>query len=330
MGKNAPAPIREADYAAIESAVMETQRGRWFLAEYARRNRNADTDQVLGAIDKLDNSIRSATPEKLAVVDDMVASLIDMGDAIQRTKREVFALSGDGEDDHIGDASMELDAVVGATENATNQILSSAEKIQESAFAAMERGEATDEMAAIDAAVMEIYEGCSFQDITGQRISKVINTLRYLESRISAVAEAWVQTGGTNFSDADRQDSAPHSSDPLLNGPAKPGEEMLQEEVDGLLHDTAHAMELVASGITPAKDEPVAELQETAVLEAGASSVVDMPEKSQTHVSEIEQDDEWRGQNVPVLSASTTAIGSQAALETMPTLSATEIDALYS
>ena len=39
----APMPLTDADYEAIEAAVVETNRGRWFLAEYARRNRHADT-----------------------------------------------------------------------------------------------------------------------------------------------------------------------------------------------------------------------------------------------------------------------------------------------
>ena len=43
--------ISEADYEAIEAAVMETARGRWFLAEYARRNRNADTQVLLDALE---------------------------------------------------------------------------------------------------------------------------------------------------------------------------------------------------------------------------------------------------------------------------------------
>ena len=44
-----PAPLSDADYEAIEGAVMETARGRWFLAEFARRNRNADTTMLLNA-----------------------------------------------------------------------------------------------------------------------------------------------------------------------------------------------------------------------------------------------------------------------------------------
>ncbi|MDQ0395162.1 hypothetical protein [Labrys monachus] len=56
-----PQPLlSEEDYGAIEAAVMETARGRWFLAEYARRNRNADTAAVLAAIHRLERLVESA------------------------------------------------------------------------------------------------------------------------------------------------------------------------------------------------------------------------------------------------------------------------------
>lgn len=48
-------------YEALESAVMESARGRWFLAEYARRNRAADTMLLLDALKKLENVASSAT-----------------------------------------------------------------------------------------------------------------------------------------------------------------------------------------------------------------------------------------------------------------------------
>jgi hypothetical protein len=50
-------PLSDADYQAIEAAVMETTRGRWFLAEYARRNRHADTEMLLGALARLENVV---------------------------------------------------------------------------------------------------------------------------------------------------------------------------------------------------------------------------------------------------------------------------------
>src|SRR5258705_4207936 len=46
----------EEDYAAISEAFMETSRGRWFLTEYAKRNRNADTRMVLDAVARIEQS----------------------------------------------------------------------------------------------------------------------------------------------------------------------------------------------------------------------------------------------------------------------------------
>jgi hypothetical protein len=48
---------REEDYEAISEAFMETSRGRWFLGEYARRNRNADTRMVLDAVARIEESL---------------------------------------------------------------------------------------------------------------------------------------------------------------------------------------------------------------------------------------------------------------------------------
>src|SRR4051794_18005658 len=56
----------EEDYAAISEAFMETSRGRWFLTEYAKRNRNADTSMVLDAVSRIEAIIvaqKGAAPE---------------------------------------------------------------------------------------------------------------------------------------------------------------------------------------------------------------------------------------------------------------------------
>jgi hypothetical protein len=49
----------DADYDAIHEAFMETSRGRWFLTEYAKRNRNADTRMVLDAVERIEASLAS-------------------------------------------------------------------------------------------------------------------------------------------------------------------------------------------------------------------------------------------------------------------------------
>ncbi|MBJ6126006.1 hypothetical protein [Microvirga splendida] len=74
----------DLDFDTIEAAVMETARGRWFLKEYARRNRNADTVAVLKALERLKDR-----PLDASTVAPLHAYLEDMAAAIRRTKEEV-------------------------------------------------------------------------------------------------------------------------------------------------------------------------------------------------------------------------------------------------
>src|ERR1700731_2537623 len=53
----------EEDYDAISQAFMETSRGRWFLGEYAKRNRNADTRMVLDAVERIEHTIAAQKQE---------------------------------------------------------------------------------------------------------------------------------------------------------------------------------------------------------------------------------------------------------------------------
>jgi hypothetical protein len=54
LSPSPPNGLTEADFDTIETAVMETQRGRWFLTEYARRRRVEDAARVLDALDRLE------------------------------------------------------------------------------------------------------------------------------------------------------------------------------------------------------------------------------------------------------------------------------------
>ncbi len=85
-----PAPISEADYEAIEAAVMETARGRWFLAEYARRNRHADTTMLLKALERIEAVVRGE--QSVGPVDRIRFDLVEMSKAIARTKAEIAAM----------------------------------------------------------------------------------------------------------------------------------------------------------------------------------------------------------------------------------------------
>jgi chemotaxis protein CheZ len=186
----APAPFTDADYEMIAAAVLETARGRWFMSEHARRNRHADTRLVLDAIEKLERMIGHR--HETAEAERMRIDLVEMMNAITRTKTEIAAIRPTRDaSNHFDQASIELDAIVGATEKATSDILATAERVQEIAWTLREQGVETSVCDLLEANTTEFYTACSFQDLTGQRIRKVIEVLRFLEARIDAMIKIW-------------------------------------------------------------------------------------------------------------------------------------------
>lgn len=225
----APAPLSDADYEAIAAAVMETARGRWFLAEYMRRNRHADTKLVLEAIERLERTIEHKTSS--AEADRLRFDLSDMMSAITRTKAEIASIKPKTDNDgKIDIASHELDAIVETTEKATSDILAAAERVQEIAWTMRENGTDASICDLIDANTTEIYTACSFQDLTGQRIRKVIQVLNFLEARIDAMICIW-RLDDLEFVSTTQDDNEKS----LLNGPARPGEGLEQNAIDNLL-----------------------------------------------------------------------------------------------
>ena len=119
--------------------------------------------------------------------------LQDMSASISQARREIAALrpSEDG-NDRFSTASNELDAIIVSTERASSEILTSSERILELISKLRDGEEDTGELhSKIEAEVMEIFTACSFQDLTGQRTTKVINVLRYIEQRIGSMIAIW-------------------------------------------------------------------------------------------------------------------------------------------
>jgi len=220
----APIPLSEADFDLIEAAVMETGRGRWFLAEYARRNRHSDTMTLLRAIERLEAAVRGErAPES---VERIRFDLFEMAKAIARTKAEIAAIKPDIEDPgKFGEVTAELDSIVQTTERATSDILSAAEQVQEIAWTLREQGIDPELCDLINAKATDIYTACAFQDLTGQRTGKVIQVLRYLEGRIDAMIDIWGLDGGRAGGNIPKP-AAPAA----LTAPARPG--LDQADVD--------------------------------------------------------------------------------------------------
>jgi DNA repair ATPase RecN len=164
--------VPEADYEAIEGAVMETARGRWFLAEYARRNRSADTDMLLSAIGRIETLVHQ--DRETHEMDRLRFDLMEMAKAIARTKSEIASLRPPGSDSsELNVASEALDAIVRTTERATSDILEAAEHVQEAAWTLREEGANEPMCDELDRRATDIYTACSFQDLTAQRTSRI-------------------------------------------------------------------------------------------------------------------------------------------------------------
>ena len=166
----------------------------------------------------------------------LLAELEGLGRTIARAKAEIAALKvEDIRDAHIPSATDELDAIVDHTAHATNEILDCCETLEQ--LQTELSGEAADKL---QGAVTRIYEACSFQDITGQRIGKVVTALKAIETRISSVVSAASGMPGPVTAPAatvvaNPRDDGRTEGEKLANGPQLPGSGVSQSEIDRLL-----------------------------------------------------------------------------------------------
>jgi chemotaxis protein CheZ len=159
-------------------------------------------------------------------------------EAIQSTKREIATLHVSGfKGEEMTRVTDELDAVVGGTQKATEDILEAAEHIDTLASSLVAALKGTNQQAASDIndRVLSIFESCNFQDLTGQRIRKVVNVLKFIENRVMRMMEIW---GGMEcFASIEADESLKRVGDAaLLNGPALPDAVNVatQDDIDAL------------------------------------------------------------------------------------------------
>jgi chemotaxis regulatin CheY-phosphate phosphatase CheZ len=222
--------LAESDYEAIELAVMETARGRWFLREYAARNRQADTTMLLQAINRLEGAVSGE--RAMEQIERIRFDLLEMAKSIAGLKIELdMHDEGGAEQSRFGDATSALDAIVRTTEQATSNILGATEQVQEIAWNLREQqyDEATCDR--IDTLATEIYTACGFQDLTAQRTQKVVRTLRFLEGRINALVDAWVGKDGRPGEPAAAQPPG-RAAEPMRAADGLPVPELSQSDVD--------------------------------------------------------------------------------------------------
>ncbi|MBX9698034.1 MAG: protein phosphatase CheZ [Acetobacteraceae bacterium] len=159
----------------------------------------------------------------------LLAELESLGREVARAKSEIAALSvEDITASHIPAATDELDAVVAHTAGATNEILDCCEVLE-----GLQPRLSAEDSATLAGAVTRIYEACSFQDITGQRIGKVVNALKAIEHRVEAVCARFA--GGAAMPEADTPAPPRTEGEALAQGPQLPAAASSQAEIDRLL-----------------------------------------------------------------------------------------------
>ena len=211
---------------ALASEVAEIKSG---------QVRHADATEILEVVQTIIDSMNRDVPSiDVAVRDD----LEDLASYIRETKCEIMNLSPEEiSEEHLSSASIELDAIVNATEKATNTIMEATEQIE--AVGDEVGGEVAER---ILNATTQIYEACGFQDITGQRISKVVSAMQEIENKVDDLigvfgdgdeqAREERRSARDKLRDEKRQEAIAEGE--LLEGPQLPETAVSQDDIDSL------------------------------------------------------------------------------------------------
>ncbi len=160
--------------------------------------------------------------EQEKAIEVLHVQITELQQFISAAHEEIAAIRpGSMQNIEIPEAQDELSAVVSATEEATNIILDSVEGLE--SLSASFTGECAEKWQSL---IVRIYEASNFQDITGQRIAKVVNTLRGIESRVQKLTAF--------FPGEDAATSDVTGDMGLLNGPQLPEKAVTQDDIDAL------------------------------------------------------------------------------------------------
>ncbi len=209
------------------------------LAALTQRSQAGEIDK--DAVTAIVEQVMTSLSGDVSLVDvKLYRELESLARFIQKARDEIAAIHpGEISNTDIPLATDELDAVVGATEDATGRILDTAEQMEKLAQ------ELTPEQAdRVTEMVTTIYEACNFQDITGQRITKVVKTLKQIETRVGAMLDVFGNEiaahhkpapVAASLAAAGAEPGKPKSDEDLLHGPQLPEDAKKQAEIDAIL-----------------------------------------------------------------------------------------------
>jgi chemotaxis protein CheZ len=209
---------------------MPTPRAVFRIAEYFAIDDACPQEQILEGAGGDASPAQHGNPAPLPQPE-----LALMHQAISMTRQEIAALQTQFGKRGQGGAGREIDAVIDTTKNATQNILQSAEVIEDlarSLAASLRLPQERDMVRDILDHVTHIFESCNFQDVTGQYLTQAIAKFKFVEDRVSRMSEIWddIEAGAAT----PRVAAASDSANDLLNGPKLEGEagHVSQNDID--------------------------------------------------------------------------------------------------
>jgi len=168
--------------------------------------------------------------------EDLRKGLTNLFRYIERVRQEIAAINSDsGEEERFKSMGEQLDAIVNATEEATHTVMGRAEDNDNAVEELRKAITDPDQLALLDrinANSGDVYQACSFQDITGQRVAKIVKSISYLEERIGSLIDIF---GKDEIAKIDVEQAEETEDEKLLRGPALETEESLaQDDIDAL------------------------------------------------------------------------------------------------
>ncbi len=155
---------------------------------------------------------------------------------IQRVRQEIAAIDRPADEAHHFDSTgKQLDAIVEATEEATNTIMECMESNDDAIGKLRKRVSDPDQMTLLDQIATngsEVFKACSFQDITGQRINKVVKSITYVEERVNALVKLWGEEQLAEVEVPVDREKTPDGQ--ILSGPQLEGKGLSQNDIDKL------------------------------------------------------------------------------------------------
>jgi len=184
--------------------------------------------------DIMDMSVSGLSPEEDQKLQSEVLNLIQY---IDRLRREIAGIAQLNDDETAFEGMADrLDAIVSSTADATDTILGAVEIIDNVVEKLREHPDAAaiDELCdQITGQTSEALQACSFQDLTGQRVSKVIGSLRFVEDRVNSMADI---CGRDQIASISGQPQLEKQTDDgvALEGPQSTGSAISQDDIDKL------------------------------------------------------------------------------------------------